>query len=374
MPPNLVVPHGFEANYTLGFARGLKANGVRFVVLSDDSTAERLRSAGISERNLRGSQNPRRSRASKAFNLGRYYAALLREIWLHRGATIHFTGVFTSRLIWLEALVLPVWLRLCAGRYVHTAHNTLPHHRENSLVFRFAYRWIYRFPHHFVAHTPKIADQLAAGYGVPRRRISVISIGLNEEVPVSGLARGAAREKLGLPAAAGVALMVGKVEPYKGVDALIDAWPQVRADARLAIVGECPDRDYAERIAGAIEASPRRGDMVWHRGFAANETLSLWLRAADCVVLPYRQIYQSGVIFLCKRHGLPIVATDVGSLRDFIGPADGILVPAGSPAALAGGVDRFFSAREGFDRDEIVQRAQVYAWPAQCAALRPLYA
>jgi glycosyltransferase involved in cell wall biosynthesis len=42
----------------------------------------------------------------------------------------------------------------------------------------------------------------------------------------------------------------------------------------------------------------------------------MYFAAADCLVLPYKSIFQSGVIFLAYRFGLPIIATDIGSFRE----------------------------------------------------------
>ena len=50
--------------------------------------------------------------------------------------------------------------------------------------------------------------------------------------------------------------------------------------------------------------------------FIPADEVETFFAAADCLVLPYKCIYQSGVIFLSYRFGLPIIATDVGSFRE----------------------------------------------------------
>ena len=44
----------------------------------------------------------------------------------------------------------------------------------------------------------------------------------------------------------------------------------------------------------------------------------MYFKAADVLVLPYTRIFQSGVLFLGYAFGLPVIAADVGSLRDDI--------------------------------------------------------
>ena len=52
--------------------------------------------------------------------------------------------------------------------------------------------------------------------------------------------------------------------------------------------------------------------------FIPDEETEVYFKAADVLVLPYRHIYQSGVLFLAYGFGLPVLASDVGSLRDDI--------------------------------------------------------
>ena len=371
---NLIIPHDFESNYVLGFAKGLAANGVKITVISSDDTAPRLEKAGIPQIRLRGSISPDRPGWVKAVNLIQYYFRLLLTVVRFRGRTIHFNGLLTSRFILFDGLLLPVWFRLWAGRYIHTAHNALPHSRENSPLFRRVYRWVYRFPHTIVAHTDKVARQLETEFGVDPARIKVISIGLNEEVPETSLSVEAARRQLGLPADGPIALFFGKVEPYKGVDRLGETWGMVRTPAaHLFIAGWCPEADYAQQIRDAIARSPRAATMEWREGFMINETVAVWFKACDVVVMPYRNIYQSGVVFLCLRFGVPIVATNVGSLTEYIDQDSGIITATNDPAGIAAGLDKFFENQGRFNRADIARRAEKYGWNRQCAAIKHLY-
>ena len=371
---NLLVPHGFEVNYLVGFARGLAANEVAFTVISDDDTAPALTAAGIAQRNLRGSVDPHRPTWRKLVNLVRYYICLSWTVFRHAGGTIHFCGLLNSRMIFLDGVFLPVWFRFWAGRYLHTAHNALPHSRENSRFFRWIYRWIYRFPHFIIAHTHQIARQLQSDFGVSITRIKVTSIGLNEQVPDLSLSTEEARTQLKLPARVPIALFFGKVEPYKGVDQLVAAWDSIHSDsARLLVVGSCSNAGYTSVIRTAITRSARSKAIEWREGFMANALVAAWFKACDVVVMPYRNIYQSGVVFLCLRFGIPIVATNVGSLAEYIDETSGIITRTNDPAGIAAALDQFFSDPARFQRDAIIRRASKYRWDRQCAAIKPLY-
>jgi glycosyltransferase involved in cell wall biosynthesis len=371
---NLIVPHDFETNYVVGFARGLIANGIKFTVISFDGLDTLLNAANIPQLNLRGSLDAGRSFGTKTLNLAAYYLKLLWTVFHHRGGTLHFNGLLTSRIILFDGFVLPLWFRLWAGTYVHTAHNLLPHSRENSLLFRWAYRWIYRFPHSIIAHSDRAARQLTAEFGVDPSRITTISIGLNEEMPMTTLSVVEARLRLNLPTSEPVVLFFGKVEPYKGVDLLAEAWGLTKTSrARAVVAGWCPDEDYAQTIRAAIKDSRRAPTLEWREGYVPNDEVAIWLRACDAVVMPYRNIYQSGVVFLCLRFGIPIIATRVGSLPDTIDTESGILAETNDPAGIARALDSFFADPYRFDRQEISRRAARYGWDRQCASIKHLY-
>jgi glycosyltransferase involved in cell wall biosynthesis len=373
-PPTLLIGHGFEANYLLGFARGLHAQGIPLLVTADDTSAPLLAAAGLPHVNLRGSVEPRRSRWAKLSNLLRYHLSLAVLVVRHRGGAIHFCGILRRELILLEGLLLPLWLRLWAGTYVHTAHNALPHGCADRRLFRLAYRWIYRWPHAILTHAAVVSRQLEQEFGVNPARLHRISIGLNEEVPASGLDAAGARARLGLPPTGRLLLFCGKIEPYKGLDLLLAAWAQVNApDARLCIVGASRDPDQTAALTRQIAALPPERRPLWRDAFVPNAELGLWLEAADALVLPYRQIYQSGVVLLGLRFGLPLIATPVGSMPDYVNPATGILADAADVPALTRALHAFFDRDPPLSRAAIAAAAQEFAWPRQCARIRALY-
>jgi D-inositol-3-phosphate glycosyltransferase len=63
-------------------------------------------------------------------------------------------------------------------------------------------------------------------------------------------------------------------------------------------------------------------NVLFRMQFIPVDEVETYFVAADCIVLPYKNIFQSGVIFLAYRFGLPVIATDVGSFREDV--IDGI--------------------------------------------------
>lgn len=371
---NIVVSHGFEANYTLGFVKGLRANGLSLVVISCDVTQPRLDAAGIPNLNLRGSGESQRCAVAKLFNLARYYARLIWFLLTHRGYTVHFIGTFRNELIVMEGIVLNLAFRLLSGRYIYTVHNTLPHSRRHSRLFRRIYRWVYKIPHLLLVHTHRGKRQLIEEFGVTESRIVVVSIGLNDEVPQTGLSRQAARQRLGFATEEKIVLCFGKIDDYKGVDLAIEAFEQMPvAKARLLIAGAFRSPAYRELIYGLLAKSRRGADITVKEADIPNDEVEILFKAADVLCLAYRNIYQSGVLFLGLRFGVPIVATDVGDFREFVGPDNGLIIPRAEAGEIAAGLAGILARDSEFDRQAIASKALKYRWEVVCQQLAPLY-
>ncbi|MGW4202119.1 glycosyltransferase [Streptomyces sp. NPDC004726] len=133
-----------------------------------------------------------------------------------------------------------------------------------------------------------------------------------------------------VPADAPLVLCVGRLCRQKGQDLLLDAWPRVSAavpEARLALVGDGPDRERLTRSAPPA---------VLFAG--ATPDIRPWLRAADLVVLPSRWEGMALAPLEAMACGRPVVVTDVSGARESLPPghADHGLVPPDDPDALAG--------------------------------------
>ncbi len=88
----------------------------------------------------------------------------------------------------------------------------------------------------------------------------------------------------------------------------------------------------------------------------------IYFKAADVLVLPYRQIYQSGVLFLGYSFGLPILAADVGDLKeDIVEGKTGFVFKPEDPVDLARSIEKYFSSDLFLDLSNRRQEIRNYA-------------
>lgn len=128
------------------------------------------------------------------------------------------------------------------------------------------------------------------------------------------VSRAEARRKLGLAASAPVIAHIGNIRPYKGIPHLIRTFKGMgNSDAVLLVAG----RSEWEKLTREIEAesSSHPGVRVVP-GFIPEEDVQLYLRAADLVVLPFREIFNSGSALLALSFDKPILVPGIGSLGE----------------------------------------------------------
>ncbi len=187
------------------------------------------------------------------------------------------------------------------------------------------------------------------------------------------LGRREARAALGLPEEGRIALFLGLIRPYKGVDRLVEAAALSGAsDWSILVAGEPWGRE-GERLQRQVRRLGLGGRVLLRLGWVAEELVAAYLAAADVLVLPYRRASQSAVAPMALAAGLPVVCSAVGGLPEVVeNGVSGLLVGAGEPAELAAALARL-------DRTELERlavgarrRAGELTWDGYAGALEEL--
>ncbi len=171
--------------------------------------------------------------------------------------------------------------------------------------------------------------------GFDAQRLHVMRNGVNlqqfEAMPAAAM-----RQLLGLTGRP-LLLTVGNLLAHKGHGLVIEALALLRAepawaDARLLVVGAGPDEASFKAQAQALGLA----DAVRWVGQVPHTELKQWYSAADALVLASSREGWPNVLLEAMACGTPVVASDVGGVREIVQAAPGSHVVAQrSPAAFA---------------------------------------
>jgi glycosyltransferase involved in cell wall biosynthesis len=170
-----------------------------------------------------------------------------------------------------------------------------------------------------IAYSQRGADEYAA-YGIPREKIFVAHNAVSPAPKVPPDRRPSTVDR-------GNILFVGRLQARKRIDALLRACADMpEPKPRLVIVGDGPERDNLEQVAGQVYPS------AVFSGARHGDELKPYFAEADLFVLP-----GTGGLAVqeAMSHGLPvIVAKGDGTQDDLVRPENGWQIPPGDYDAL----------------------------------------
>ncbi|MFL5850946.1 MAG: glycosyltransferase family 4 protein [Solirubrobacteraceae bacterium] len=350
MRVHLVDPSAFTPPYDRALAAALARAGAEVTLVTSRfayGPVPRADDYAVDERFYRWAPGAARSRARFAAKLVQHVPDMLRYRRAARGAdVVHFQ--------WLTVQPLDVHLLPPVHPLVLTAHDVLP--REPRPGQRAAQRRVYERVDAVVVHSQHGARRLRA-LGVPAERLHVIPHGAFTHL--SELPEG----ELPLPETERpVVLFFGLLREYKGIDVLLEAWRGID-DAELWIVG-MPRMKLDPPTLPGVRFLPR---------YVSDEELAALFRRADLVALPYREIDQSGVLFVALAFGKPLLLSDAGGFPEVAAAQS---VPAGDAAALHDALVALLAdpeRRNAMAQAALKAAATTYSWDAIARQTLALY-
>lgn len=341
---------GIDKHYAGGLVNALASAGVAVdMICNTDMETPQLRSLpGLNLLSLYAIPQTYASAFRKLSAVLWAYARIIRYAATSNVSIFHI--LWNYKFPYFDRTFLLLYFKLIGKRVVFTAHNVNAGERDgsDSLLNRLSLTMQYRIVDHIFVHTEKMQEQIVEVFGGRKDKISIIPFGTYDMVPQSSLSCSEAKNRLGLRPTDRTILFFGRIVPYKGLDLLVNAFLHIASQNpgyRLVIAGE--PMKGAERHWGqvreTIEKSPARERVIQHTRFIADHEIELYFKGADVLVLPYTQIFQSGVLFMAYSFGLPVIATDVGSFRDDIrAGVTGYVCRPNDPADLARVIEMFF--------------------------------
>jgi len=210
-------------------------------------------------------------------------------------------------------------------------------------------------------------DELAKRFDIAPERILVIPNAVDAEVFYSTVSQAEARKSLDLPQGITLVLYTGSLYSWKGVETLFAAAHELSSNTQIYFVGG--GEEDVLRYRNLAES-----DRLANVHFAGNRPraeVPLWLRSADCLVLPntakedISKFYTSPMkLFEYMASGVPIVASDLPSVRQVVDDSMVWFFAPDDTGSLAGAIRRAVDEKDESAKKVSLARSAVmqYSW------------
>ena len=376
---------GADRPYALGLTSALTSAGISVDFIGSDelNLPELLQDPRVNFLNLRGDQSAKAGLAKKIVRVLAYYWRLVRYAVTARPKIFHI--LWNNKFELFDRTLLIVYYKVMGRNVVLTAHNVNIRKRDRTDTWlnRFSLRMQYRLVDHIFVHTKKMKRELFGEFGVPESKISVIPFGINNTVPDSALTAVGAKRMLGVDDGDKVMLCFGQIAPYKGLEYAVAALTELSKkdrSYRLIIAGKPKwNETYWKQIEQLIGENGVADRIVRRIEHIPDAEVELYFKAADVLIVSYIDIFQSGVLFLAYSFGLPVIAADVGSLKEeIVEDETGSVFRAQDTSDLALKIERYF--RSDLFRNLETRRPEIkryanerYSWDKVSAITTAVY-
>ena len=343
---------GRDRPYVYGLVAALLSKSLRLDVLGSDELdgPEMHDKTNLNFLGFRNNARTDSIRIRGGLRAFLYYARLITYTIVASPKIFHI--LWNGKFEYLDRTVLMVYYKLLGKKIVLTLHNINAGKRDSndSRLNRLTLRIQYLLSDHIFVHTEQMKKELLQDFQARREAVTVIPFGINNATPCTDLTVADAKQRLGLTPRERAILFFGNIGPYKGLDHLVAAFQRLSGqneEYRLIIAGKHRSgaEKYVNEICETTNRDVEQGRIIRRIEHIPDDETELYFKAADVLILPYTFVSQSGVLFLGYSFGLPVVATDVGSLRDDIVEGEtGFLCKPSDPADLARTIEAYFKS------------------------------
>ena len=303
--------HGGMNYYDFCLAEGLVAAGAEVTVYTCDKTnIPKGLPFGVKLSFLKiWGHNPKILRAF------RFFICLLKTMFDVREKKIELIHYHFFHYTKMEILCV-LMARIFALKIVITAHDVESFAGKYSA--QVAYR-ILSMANKVIAHNKVSRLELVNKVNMPKSMIAIIPHGHYLNSIPKNPSPSIALKKLSLTSNP-VLLFFGQIKEVKGLELLLNALPPVIAtfpNLKLLIAGKVWKDDFS-KYKKIINENNLQNNVDIYIRYISDEDVATFYRAADIVILPYRRIYQSGVLLMAMSYGLPVLVSDLEGMTEII--------------------------------------------------------
>jgi D-inositol-3-phosphate glycosyltransferase len=184
---------------------------------------------------------------------------------------------------------------------------------------------------------------------VNKKKLVIIEHGNFINLVDPKVSRQESRDKLGLSDDKKYLLFFGQIKKVKGLETLLRAMPFTDEKTHLIIAGKPWQTNFEEyqNLIGRLNIQNRVTLDIRH---IEDEHREVLFKACDAIVLPYKKIYQSGVLLMAMSYGIPTIASDLPPFEEVVKDGkNGLIFSPNNEKALAEKINHLFNDTEQYE-------------------------
>jgi len=238
------------------------------------------------------------------------------------------------------------FVRKYGVRYVSTVHDILPFNQKfYDMAF---HKKLYALADAVILQAPGNVQRFSELFPELKNKIHMIPHGhMLDYVESSDKAEG--QKKLGIPKDKLVLLFFGQIKKVKGVDLLLQALVILKSkypELFVVIAGSVWKADFTE-CQSIIDNNDLTKYLKTDIRYIPNSEVKDFYSSADVCVLPYTDVYQSGVIQLAYGYKKAVICSDLSAFTQFVHEGEtGFVFSNGNVESLAHAIERAIDNRK----------------------------
>ena len=303
--------HGSSHHYYLfAQAKGLIENKVDVTIFSNKKTY--LSSLGkIKVENTFGDIFKTKGKLANAifYIIGILKSFFKAKVSSHNFYHLHF---FDFNILNFFACFFAIFFNV---KLILTIHDVNPFSKKTNLYLK---RWILLLADKVIVHNEFSKKELIKDK-INLKKISIIPHGHYLDFIEPKTNKIVAKKKFGLQNKK-VIMFFGMIKEEKGLDILIKSFHEVHKnnkDVVLFIAGK-NYKTNNKKYTKIIDQLDLKNSCVMHNKYIPENELCDYYGCADVIVLPYKLIFQSGVLMMSSSFNVPIIVSDLEPFSDII--------------------------------------------------------
>ncbi len=330
--------------YTYALANAIKKQGNEVVIAADQKKDNEYSECEVI--NLFNTDEKNIGKIKKFVNYIKSYKAILKIIKGGGYDIIHTQWLIFSPIdyFYLNKIVKKTGVKL-----VVTIHDILPFNEK-----------FYDFKYHKKVYTLASKIIVQADNNVKRFEELFPELSGKEVMIPHGhfldfgekVDKNEAREYLKIDKDKKMLLFFGQIKKVKGVGVLLKAFAKIHkkySDTLLVIAGSVWKDDFSQYQA-IIDENNLKECVKTDIRYIPDEEIKYYYSAADCCMLPYLDVYQSGVVQLTYAYKKPVVATNIGAFKEVvIDDKTGFMCEPDNVDSLAEAIEKALNSADRYD-------------------------